>query len=824
MLAADRNNGAIYNTILKEYDQSEAELAATSQSWSLLRQVSQQHTTFVIIDGFDECIDQNALLIELKHLAKSAHVVVFSRSMSSVWPKEFTAFTMDINDRDVAADISAMVKERLDSSSIMSALHPIVRSELEKNLIKKADGMFLWIRLVLEQLDDLATFKEVQEHIERTPSNVSAIYRTILEGFLKLPQFQQTRIMRVLRWTVASRRPLHIREVSDAIVLKASSSRILAEDRILQIERVLHQCDPLLHVNPDTHTVHLCHYSLKEFFFQLTSVEAQQLQLLESDDSEIRSGVSEELGKLSLRYLALEDLPSDWDVDDAKVTERFPLLRYATDHWLEHILEAPATTTNVRLVDEFLQTTAAAVWMKNFISLRKQQFGRRNAGSHLVGLQKGLSSWRAGAGDDASRISATPDAFGDLMMKQYLLLQQKSGPQDPAALEIGFDLCEHHSWMGRTEVSEELLISFLRGKPEPSVDDNDQESIQRLRLWLELSNQYMMNGKLVEAKALAKKVFEARKKRLGLTSFETCEAAALLADICTDLGILDEAEDMHRLALDGFVQSRGELDLDTLREFNNFGNCLKLMGKVNEAAPMLTKAYEGRHAHYGPKNQSTLRALDNLGTVLLDIGKVDEAAHAHETALEGMRELLGDDDVFASRAATNLAAARAKAGDLDLAIELATVAVVSLEKTVGTEHIDTLKAAALLGAVLRQSKDIDLAIPVLQRTSRFAVDTLGKTHYVAEACEKELRALQLPAQNLKKNYHNQQKSYVAILGKKPGVQLGAMAMLQRYRTVAVGVTVLVLLIAQVIFRTRFAWRNDLQEEKLATEGPVAEVT
>ena len=447
LLAAEKTSAGIYDAIVKEHDKSEAEIAATSQTWSLLRQISHLCATYLVLDGLDECADYSDLLTELKSLAGSTNIIVFSRAMSNVWPKDFTSSAMEVENHDVAADISAMVKKRIDSSAIMSALDPLVRADLETSLINKADGMFLWTRLVLEQIDDLATFNEIRDHIHRTPSSVSAIYRVILEGFSKVPPTQQARIMKVLRWAVASRRPLSIREISDAIVLKPSSSRILDDDRILQIERVLHQCDPLLHVNTDTNTVHLCHHSLKEFLFQLTDVEAQQLNLLETKSAAIQSGMAEELGKLSLRYMALEDLPTDWDcVGDPQDLDKFPLLRYATDHWLEHLLEAPATPVNVRLVDDFLQTATAAVWLKNFIKLRKQQYGRNNAGSILVRLQSDLGGWRDRA-TQSNPSSSTMDVFGDLMMKQYLSLQQRLGPQDPATLEIGFDLCEHYSWL-----------------------------------------------------------------------------------------------------------------------------------------------------------------------------------------------------------------------------------------------------------------------------------------------------------------------------------------------------------------------------------------
>ena len=199
LLAAEKTCAGIYDAIVKEHDKSEAEIAATSQTWSLLPQISHLCATYLVLDGLDECADYSDLLTELKGLAGSTNIIIFSRAMSKVWSKDFTSFAMEFENHDVAADISAMGKNWIDSSAIMSSLDPLVRADLETSLINKADGVFLWTRLVLEQVNDLATFNEIRDHIDRTPISVSAIYRVILEGFSKLPSTQQARIMKVLR-------------------------------------------------------------------------------------------------------------------------------------------------------------------------------------------------------------------------------------------------------------------------------------------------------------------------------------------------------------------------------------------------------------------------------------------------------------------------------------------------------------------------------------------------------------------------------------------------------------------------------------------------
>jgi Tfp pilus assembly protein PilF len=74
---------------------------------------------------------------------------------------------------------------------------------------------------------------------------------------------------------------------------------------------------------------------------------------------------------------------------------------------------------------------------------------------------------------------------------------------------------------------------------------------------------------------------------------------------------------------------------DTLTSVNNFGLMLRSMGKYEEAEAMHRRALEGREKVLGPEHPYTLTSVGNLGSVLRSLGKHEEAEAMHQRALGG---------------------------------------------------------------------------------------------------------------------------------------------------------------------------------------------
>ncbi|KAG4260121.1 hypothetical protein FPRO04_12430 [Fusarium proliferatum] len=74
-------------------------------------------------------------------------------------------------------DITLFVRERL----VVSGLECRDRDRLVHEIVNKADGVFLWVSIVLDRLNqairqDYATFEIIREYLEQTPSDLNTLY------------------------------------------------------------------------------------------------------------------------------------------------------------------------------------------------------------------------------------------------------------------------------------------------------------------------------------------------------------------------------------------------------------------------------------------------------------------------------------------------------------------------------------------------------------------------------------------------------------------------------------------------------------------------
>ncbi|CAG7933708.1 unnamed protein product, partial [Penicillium olsonii] len=105
-------------------------------------------------------------------------------------------------------------------------------------------------------------------------------------------------------------------------------------------------------------------------------------------------------------------------------------------------------------------------------------------------------------------------------------------------------------------------------------------------------------------------------------------------------GAYEEAEAMHRRALEAREKVLGREHPDTLTGVSNLGSVLDSQGKYEEAEAMHRRALEAREKVLGREHPDTLTGVSNLGCVLDRQGKYEEAEAMHRRALEGYEEVL----------------------------------------------------------------------------------------------------------------------------------------------------------------------------------------
>ncbi|KAI1421122.1 ankyrin repeat and SOCS box protein 7 [Xylaria sp. FL1777] len=350
--------------------------------WELFVLIGQNQLGYtLVVDGFDECthVDsgtkyhtkdpRNLFLKELvTHLPKTDfRVLVVSRDVADIREYldgnvvkysnlEMTEY--GITAKDTEADISSfsedMVNRRLPNKDFE------MRDSLAKNAAIKSEGMFLWIKLLENEISPDQNASQLQETINEMPAGVSEAYSRELERIQKLSQRPRSAAFAILRWVLFAVRPLQVKELAEALAVSemADNTTVYPRDRLPDAwdttfvdekyvdAMILARCGSLIQLRATSseeplanRTVHLVHFSVKEYIFSLP--DASHLV-----GSSGRIQVAEEETRLShicLRYLSLPIFSGS--VADKQL---YPFLSYAAWAWYFHSykkkIEPPAET------------------------------------------------------------------------------------------------------------------------------------------------------------------------------------------------------------------------------------------------------------------------------------------------------------------------------------------------------------------------------------------------------------------------------------------------------------------------------------------------
>ena len=110
---------------------------------------------------------------------------------------------------------------------------------------------------------------------------------------------------------------------------------------------------------------------------------------------------------------------------------------------------------------------------------------------------------------------------------------------------------------------------------------------------------------------------------------DTLESMDNMALALNYQGNYDEAEGMHRRALEGREKVLGKEHPDTLSSMNNMALVLDYQGKYHEAERMHRQVLDIRQKVQVPEHPDRLTSMGNLALVLDNQGKYDEAEGIH---------------------------------------------------------------------------------------------------------------------------------------------------------------------------------------------------
>jgi hypothetical protein len=190
---------------------------------------------FIVLDGIDEAPrkERETLFKLLKDLEDSSirpqiQVLLIGRpdlrdDTVFIWDKPI--IYIEVSARKTEDDISAYIKSNVGRVRALAREPPESRSKLRKEIITKlsdgANGMFLWVNLMLDQIREMSRPSDINDALNNAPRSLSTMIRRIFERLEEdLRGFRQDDFKEILAWVACAKRPLKLAELRTVLQLR----------------------------------------------------------------------------------------------------------------------------------------------------------------------------------------------------------------------------------------------------------------------------------------------------------------------------------------------------------------------------------------------------------------------------------------------------------------------------------------------------------------------------------------------------------------------------------------------------------------------------
>ncbi|KAF5613568.1 ankyrin repeat [Fusarium subglutinans] len=299
---------------------------------SLLRETTSSTITCVL-DGLDECEKgslQQLLDALRKYLSQNARdkesklrLILLSRSQPVLLESklgQFSRVRLDESDMEVAKDVERYIASKVSELALDQTLTEDQLSQVRQALVDGADGTFLWVGFVADELQG-RSWQKIQDILHRMPKGLGGVYQRLL-----LQVEDKERLIPILQWLVLAARPLAIDELCIAAKIAPSVDRNAVEatrDR-------LNSCGLLVKVDGDV--ANLVHESAKEFFQSDQVDELEEIRMFRMGPATHRALMDACLSLIENSHA------SPGGISEQSLTK--PLLAYACLYWPYHLQRA----------------------------------------------------------------------------------------------------------------------------------------------------------------------------------------------------------------------------------------------------------------------------------------------------------------------------------------------------------------------------------------------------------------------------------------------------------------------------------------------------
>ena len=352
-----------------------------SELWEAFISVASPLTgvLFCVIDGIDECIDFKHTMpmkvLQSLRACPGLRTLLLGRPHAIETPLQgIECGLINITPAMLDEDIEAFVINETSKSDILSKSK--LRQSVQVTLKEKSDGMFLWVKLMIDDLKKSSSKFEVKERLENLPRGLENAYSFV---FLRLTQsldkFELQLAQNILTFITISYRPLHYEEFRYAYAVLCRPSELVEqplEDFLLiqPSQNVLVKLGGL--VTLTNGFLQFSHSSVQEFL-----VRPQDQWVREPDPIMTAFRIDVAKAHRLLSWVCLDYLKSEKEEVESSAPDRSrsvrnlreknPFLVYATLYTFYHLNRSqPLCSTTLGKIEDLLESIQSIIWLENF--------------------------------------------------------------------------------------------------------------------------------------------------------------------------------------------------------------------------------------------------------------------------------------------------------------------------------------------------------------------------------------------------------------------------------------------------------------------------
>lgn len=344
-------------------EEKSLETISTNQLWKcLFAGLRAAEKVYCVVDALDEMNFDEEFLARLNDLGsfRPAEVKVLMTSRPKQYLqralKDPQVIHVSLEEELVKKDISVFVTQRVaqfDSAAVDS----INISFIVKTVCDRSDGLFLYARLMLDQIGQ--SIKEtdksvasIREMVARLPIGLEQMYNQLLFDHAESSKVDQSVQVLILQLVTQAARPLRLIELAKALEASPHASKYDKDSK--EVVRVA--CGPLLEIMEDE-IVQILHHSFTEFLLDTerahrSASEVHQFPVIDPATAH-RAITLTCIARLHGGAFAEYPMDIDTSMDEAVIANsyyghkpkqfdfrnaflRYPLVNYAARKWPYH--------------------------------------------------------------------------------------------------------------------------------------------------------------------------------------------------------------------------------------------------------------------------------------------------------------------------------------------------------------------------------------------------------------------------------------------------------------------------------------------------------